>query len=880
MKKQKTINIAITITIILTTIFFAIYKILNIPPGTQDDVLRSIITAEQNLTGNNGGITSIRQTIAYFILGGYWTTLLTNILRGIPNVTLMLILSRLPAALFFIFGSITWLKTLRLLKLKNFGIIIFYLIFLPSAFFITYSHHIPLVAGYFFFGSVGIHYLIKFFASEEVKYRNLLFATLAFAISTYTHAISSFFLISFVPLFLILILLLKPQLIKKFLKSTYLDSKKNLGKYIVVIIFFILSLVPVVHGIVSSDLSIQTRQANTITYLIDYNEIDLMWEKMKDKYLSYFHPNTLVVSGDITEGKQEVNSDQFYDIKNAYYNQWVTTNISPFGFISAFVYFGIFYVIIQMFRKKDLKYILAFTLFFSYLFVIFPTNYDNPSIAKVIVPIMFIPLTVTIFLSDIVKLSKLKFLKIIILLISLLNAGYNLFYLYSDDLYTNNETAKYYVFNYDEVLDEILKTPDLSKTRIYISTTDQGTKNIFQYYLGTYGLNRMVFGDIKPDIIDPQEYNYIITRNPDNVETVLEEYGYEYSTTLYMENDNVLPIYLTRISRQEETQEDISLINITDTVCYKEPYSPIRMGEYEYVYSHQRLYPYTFSTEKCIDGQREIETFDPYTLAENVEIPNPDQKIDYTIEKVNNVGIEDSSNINLLADIDPAKVLIKVSNINSDHNVKPGTYLLSFDYNIDEFGYIDFFTMYANNLKVVPVNILPQEYDPNYTGQYTSLMYLPQNQEIVITAELQNNHFNINKDLHPVRAQLTNLQIQYVAEEDLLGLDRPEISSDVKSISLDTEMIIPGIFRINNSEVIKENTLIHINKPYNPFYKALGAKSSNYIVNGITNGLKIDGEVQGDLIIVDMSLVYGLGIFIIWSTILLIITLGLEKKKN
>ncbi len=911
--------------ILFLACFFAFFKIREIPPGTQNDVLRSELAPELYLNGLDNATTGLRQKTAYFINGGYWSYFATDVLRGSLDVPTITIIGRLPAALFFIFTTIVWYRILKIIKLSNFARIIFFLVYIPSAAYITLSHHIPLVGGYFFFSSASVLYVLRFLSSERNKYLDLFLAFFCAGLATYTHGISVFFSAAIFGSLFLSFLLFKGDIIDKKLERFGSDPLKNTIKSFLIGIAFTITLIPLFDGIIYSDQSLQIPKGNTIKYLIDQGEADKIIPKTFKKIAAYLHPNTLVFSGRITSTKSDKNI-AVPDIKNAQNNQWVTTNLSPFGVISAACYIGIIYQFFTMFTTKKSKYILVICLFFAFLVTPLFSNYDNPSIPKVLPAIMFIPLSISILSEDILSSDKKRLLQGVQLLIIIANIVYNLSYLYSYR-YKENEIGKYYIYNYPEAIHKISDYIDFKKARIYLDTANPEIKNIFSYYLSPYILNRIVIGEIRPDIIKKEEQNFIFTHRGETVES-LRNAGFSLDTTTYKTPSGLSDLILIEMADnigkeignyQWEAQSAI--------VCTSQYYYPQFKGENEALLSHYRYYPnshlYTTSDKCSSSSVKQYKLMNPgkldysngtltTTLADNffgkyLDIPSQPQTVfdkqeierDFTrfintSNKTITYSLYNSEEItgaleihteeNAAATTDTIKLTASSKYSGAAININAqdrgaGTYLVEFDYEIDSFAHFDFFinNTTADTHTGIPVTLPPQNYEKDYGEKHTTIFYLPEQNSYTMAFHLHNTHVNINQNDHPVEMDIKNLRIIKLTElnlfEDTAGFT-PQLQPAKKKEEVGESQVFPGVMKISTSA--KED-LIYINRPFSKNYKVFNNKfqkisSDNLLINGSAMAIDIKPEdpstLDNDFYIINTSVIYGIEIFILFMGML------------
>ncbi len=906
LKNVVTSQRVLSFVIFFSAVFFALFKLTSIPPGTQNDVIRSSLTAEQFLNNLDGDGTSLRQIIAYFLNGGYWTYLIGDIFRSTFNIEALTIISRLPAAIFFVSTAMVWLNILLVLNFPKKGMVLFFLIFLPSAAFITYSHHIPLVAGYFFFTSCAVYYFLRFMTAFERSFVYLGISLVCAALATYTHGISIFFGLLFYPLFIGTTMLIYPQLIRE--KFAYLKAYGQ-GTFVQlsgIIILFLLLMFPFFQGFLGSDRSLQMRDATTIKYLVENGETDIAVKKALPKIWSYVHPNTLVWSGDIVKGEQPIYSPEFFDVKNARYNQWVTTNLSPFGFIGGVALIIIPFILLGSVLKvfpDEFKVPIILTLTLALVYILLPIfpNYDNPSVAKSLPALMFIPLSISVMVQYLSHRERFVHFWLIFLTAAGMNTFYNLTYLYSER-YQSGETQKYYQYNTQKLASDIATDRPLANTRIYLSLDNGDIQNAISYYLSPYILNRMVYGKLDINSINENEHTLVITNNQEDV-NALESQGTFVRKYVYWKPDKQLDFYMIELRGSEVSKDSQArLINPSDALCRNELYHPFFTGETEYLIHQYRYFdtasssyilekcppsfPLTFQllntvafsgsgntllTSPAPDVWRTIPALTGSEAGKEVSslVKRSSTKSDVTYifsdtkdvtSEVEYHSIEPSvfngTSLSLTATRYPGKASVDITGSQTGQ----GTYLVKFDYQKDKFSYLDVYVVDMSKGLNVPASLLRQDYDPSGKQTYQTLLYVEENRMYGIGIDLHNRHLNIDKDKHLVKADISNISVVKLTSDNLFSLmtkTEPEgggtiADPAVNQISPEVVHLLPGIVKISgvaNTLAMNENSpdasgvttdsILALNQPYSNFNLAISPslEFNQPLVNGITQGI-------------------------------------------
>lgn len=911
LKQKLSSHRVLTLAVLATSIFFALYKLTTIPPGTQNDVIRSSLTAEQFLNNLDGDGTSLRQIIAYFINGGYWTYLIGDVFRSTFNFNVLTIISRLPAAIFFVSTALIWLNMLRLMKFSKTGIVLFFMIFLPSSLYITYSHHIPLVGGYFFFTSSAIYYFMRFLLSKHADIHYLCISLGCTAAATYTHGISVFFSLLFFPFFIILMFIFNSALIqhkRALLRQNTLKSLLLLtGSFLVTGTL----LFPFFQGFLGSDRSLQTRDATTIKYLIENGESRLALQKTGIKIWSYISPNTLIWSGNLVRGSQPIESPEFFDIKNAQFNQWVTTNLSPFGIITAIIFVtaplvlvGILFKIFP--ERFNVPALLFISLSATYVLLpIFP-NYDNPSVAKALPALMFIPLGITFIVQYLTNGDKHSYLWYIFLFSAGLNMIYNLGYLYSDR-YQLGETQKYYQYNTISLANDIAKAGDLHSTRLYLSTANADVQNALSYFFSSYLLDRMVYGQLDLSTIDPKEHTLVVTNDEDIVEA-LQNTGFFRTKSLYRKPSGAIDYYLVELGTESEHPISAPIVlGETYITCAHETYYPFYTGETEYLIHQHRYYPdsETIQIEDCNSDflnstnylnvkdmtyksgklqtsiapdlwgkQVETLTQDKAQLTEHTYRNVFENKVTYSFSdtkdvtdrvEYNAIGPSEyrGDSISLIASKYPGKASITLSS----EILGFGTYLIEFDYNKSKFSYLDVYVLDSKEKKNIAANLLSQDYDPTEAETYRTVFYLPAGSTYAVGLDLFNRHLNLDKDKHTVTAEIDSITITKLTSDNLLSIakqlvdsQQPEIKARFSATPTIDE-IFPGLIRILDVPERDEATTIVLNQPFSRSNVVLGTNTNVHLTlaNGISQAVQIKSanDLQAEVYIVNLGWVTG-----------------------
>lgn len=899
---KKTSYIPLFILILVLTVFFAIYKIVQIPPGIQYDQLRAVLTPEMFSKGLTEDI-SIRQFFAYYILGGYWSYSLVDYFRTNFDTTAMIISSRLPSVVFMILSSITWFEILKTLKLKKTSIIIFFLIFLPSGYFILHSHYIPLIAAYLFFTSTYILSLLKFFLTDKYRLLYLYTALFSAAIATYTHGMSLFF----IPIFTFILLIIftsKKELIKKVLK----DLKQSLLKSVISIVGILLVggvvLFPFIQGYLSTDNSLQERSSFSAISLLIEGDYKVFFIQGIERVGAYMHPANLVTGSAYIDGEQPLSMTKWYDLRNPQYNQWWITNLGPFGPITALIYFLIPWLIYKAFTKKDLKYALTLTLLLSYLILPFFPNFDNPSMAKTMPALMFLPLILTIFFEDQFIKSKGNTLKtgILITIITLLcsfNIWFNLNYLYSNQ-YQIHETNKF-EYNYEDITNYITENTDLKDLRIYFHDDFWVYNSSYEFFMSPYIMNRIVSvsstNAINQSYFNSEEDNILITKYQQDLEQLTKQ-GIKFDLIKYTYPNDQPEFYLAHIlPHKKDTKQKAFLIPKTNLVCLNETIQPRYTGEFEISHSDFKYYEkagdYLFTDNCNVADQYLSSIIDPSNITLEYKtlitsIPNkisnihqisvedipPIENITRIFREENNISYFMNGIRNYTKDLD-----ITSNNTHSTTNsyvFEPtredsasiafqipleyinGTNYIEFNLSQSKDIDIDISIINTINYKVIPITSIRETFDNNSETNYRSVFDNDLNTPIVVSivAYQKIGTTNSSPDI-----TLSDLKLIQITENNLTNLrvgNTYKYSSPQKlteAISIESKWFstfIPNSFNTGDK--------IMLTTPYNPNNIVVSnnfkrVSFENFDINGWLQGIQINQDIDDGIYIINKSLI-------------------------
>jgi hypothetical protein len=888
---ERLIEVTILIGIICSALFFAIYKILDVPAGLQYDQLRAVLTPEFFTKGITD-LPSIREIASYFILDGFIAHFLNELFRTGLSSDGMIFASRLPSAILFFQSAIVWWYLLKEFDLKPFYRIIFFAIFLPSATYVVFSHYIPLVAGYLFFTSASMYLFIRALrAKAPYVYLYLYTAIILAILSTYTHAISAFFVGIFYSVFLLLVLIFNRDVLKGVFKSIFTSKILAVVSIVTILIAATFTLYPFFEGYFHADEALTSRNSFTILYLIKNKEYDTALEAATTRMTTYLHPNTLVTGTEVTQGEQPLNTTDWFGIRNPITNQWTVNNLSPFGPITAFVY-AMFVLFLFRIFKKDLAITFSMALLFSYvLLVIFPT-YDNPSIAKTIPALMFIPLMLTLGVKEMVELLKDR--KVLVWLfigfsslLVIFNAYYNLSYLYSP-YYAEGEALKF-EHSYDEAADYIAGNTSQSKLRIALHTTQWNGATFPEFFFSPYILNRTILINetdaIRREMFDLREVNVILTEFPADVDQAktldVPIYTETYKTPAG--EDELFLIHLNpgKKSLNTDTLSATLIKNGADVICTNQPYYPFYGGEYENVHQGYRYYnkdnPAITLTDHC-DGSGEFHlypidpadvylsgtilttripddgdpTFSPDDITsdsiENVT-SNGFSDIDITFKEARNItsslnfdlvqGRELSHNSWELAASDTPAILA----FGMPTEFTPGTFFFEFTYTKPEGADLGITITDIADRQLTPLAPLDTSQRVGEDLRYSTVYSLDNSAEAVTSLVLVNTEQLLEKREHVGTVTIRNFRVVKIASEDVVTTPIHSYEGTIQNAPTEAVTLEPrlgGLVYSGKIDADPDDVLL-IQTPYSPFLSL----SKNGLTEVDSKPVRLDGYVQG-----------------------------------
>lgn len=890
-RNERLIEVSILIGILCSALFFAIYKILDIPAGLQYDQLRAVLTPEFFTKGITD-LPSIREIASYFILDGFIAHFLNELFRPGLSTDGMIFASRLPSAILFIQSALVWWFILKEFDLKPFYRILFFAIFLPSATYIVFSHYIPLVAGYLFFTSASMYLFIRALRAKAPYVYLYLYSAIILAIlSTYTHAISAFFVGIFYIVFFLLVLIFNRDTLKAFFKSIFTSKILTIFSIATIIIAGALTLYPFFEGYFHADEALTSRNSFTVLYLIKNKEYDTALDAATTRITTYLHPNTLVTGTEVTQGEQPLNTTDWFGIRNPITNQWTVTNLSPFGPITAFVY-ALFVLFLFRIFKKDLAITFAMALLLSYvLLVIFPT-YDNPSIAKTIPALMFIPLMLTLGVKEIVELLKDR--KILVWLfigfsslLVLFNIYYNLSYLYSP-YYAEGESLKF-EHSYDEAADYISENTDLSKIRIALHTTQWNGVTFPEFFFGPAILNRTILINetdaIRREMFDLREDNIILTEFPEDVDQAktlnIPIFTETYKTPAG--DDELFLIHLNpgKKTRDPETLSATLIKGGTDIICTNQPFYPVYSGEYENVHQGYRYYNKENAaltlTDFC-DGTGDFHlypidpsdvylsgnilttripadgdpTFDPNDIkAKSIEkvTTNGFTDVEITLREVQNItaslhfdvvqGREIATNSWELTASDTPAILA----FGMPTEFTPGTYYFEFTYTKPEGSDLGVTITDIADRQLTPLPPLNTSSRVGEFLRYSTVYSLDNSAEAVTSLVLVNTEQLLEKQENVGIVTISNFRVVKIADENIVTSPVRSYDGTIQNAATEALTLTPrlgGLVFSGNIDASADDVLM-IQTSYSPFLSL----SRNGLADIDSKPLVLEGYVQG-----------------------------------
>lgn len=471
MKHSKLIT---NLLLLLIGVFFSFFFISKLPAGQHYDQLRYIINPEQQISGLVDSV-SIRQIIANILLLAYPAVYVVQYLRYLDLVALIPLVPKVVTALFFLASLFVWKAILKELKFSVGSGIFFLLLLVTSGWFIIFGKFIPLLGGYLFYTSLTWYYFIRWGKSKKII--DLLMSSLFLVFTTFTHIFSVLLL----PLSLAIYLFLS---LKR--GSVKLGELLASGTVAVVAIGIITATILFLSGYASnsgiqlSDNSLSGKDTSTILYQLSLGEYSSAISSYGKRLLFYLHPGFLVAGGFLQDTQVDT-SFSFNDIKNPEFNHWQISGTGPFGFVALLIYFLPLFVKL----RKDDKSSFFWALFVPYVLGAGFANFDNPSIARFVPYLVWIPYVITLYLEEIVQegLEKKKNLLIyaLILGVMLISSFFTLKYLYSDK-YQQAEQNKFEMA-YDEVF-QLLNTHVSPFADVYFFQDERWNSHSYlEYYL-------------------------------------------------------------------------------------------------------------------------------------------------------------------------------------------------------------------------------------------------------------------------------------------------------------------------------------------------------------------------------------------------------------
>jgi len=916
---NKSLELTTLTIVIIFAAFFAFFKINEIPPGVQYDQLRAVLMPEFFLKGFTD-LPSIRQITSYFLLHGYLAYFLTDIYRTTFDTAGMIFASRLPSALLFIQSVIIWWFLLKELKISIYLRLLFFGIFIPSATFIVFSHYIPQVGGYLFLTSASIYTFIKTLnAKPPFVYIYFYLSIILAFLSTYTQVISAIFIVVFYLFFILLLLLIKRDLCISFLKS-FLSSKVTAAITIIVITgAIVITFFPLLRGYTATDQALQSRDSFTILYLFQNDEPGLALESAGRKLKAYMHPNTLVTSNDLISGLQPISGSEWYDIRNPRYNQWLITNLSPFGPLTAFIYIGIIFLLDRI-SKKDLGIILTISLFLTYLVLVIFPNYDNPSIAKTIPALMFIPLVLIFCIRELISIFKSKRVLasttvILATLLVLINAFLNISYMYSND-YALHETEKFY-YHIDDAVSYITHNTDLQNVRIAIHDHQWNNITFPQFFMSPHILNRTRIinetSAITQDMFDLNDDNIILTKFKDDIDQVASLGISSKITTFKLPNGND-ELYLIHLDTSIITADSIgeakSLTgsvsnNISNVRCTNLPYYPEYHGEFELLHHGYWYYPRDTADKVFVDNcdipvPQYIYTINPtkVSLIENMTsyIPRTAHgdilKIEDITQQFDNIStieqneeyssftlstqknIADYMNIDTIGgryhDTEWSLEVVEnpgVWTFGIPPTYSPGTFYIEFSYTQPENGDMNITIMDVETRQMTPVpSLLHADCDDDGNCQYSTIFSTRYNTHPVVSLVLVNTTQLLDKTKHKATTTISNFQLFKISSDDIINTPITNESTVSRAIPGTSKITFENPFVrlpfLQSAEIeIDKGTLLTIDAPYNPNYILFDNRYKKMdikstTINGWLQGYSVKDDYSGQVHIFNISIIY------------------------
>jgi hypothetical protein len=927
--------------VLISAIFFSFYKINDLPPGTQYDQLRAVLVPEMSMKGIIQDF-SIRQFVSYFILGGYWSALLIDTLRGSIEIESMVWISRFPSAMFFIFSTLVWWGILKEMKTSIYSKILFFIIFIPSALFITYSHYIPLVAGYLFFCSASILAYLKFINSKKYSLIYLYLAIILASLSTYTHGMSVFFMLAFYLTFNLFILINRRDIVKTKFKEIRKSWINTIAAIVAILIGLLLTFSPFVEGYLGADESIQIRNTLSITYLIEHEEYRMAIEQASERVFAYLHPANLISGSDFITGTQELSNTEWYQLRNPQYNQWWITNLGPFGLITALLFIFGPWIIYKQFTSKKEIYLLATSFFFAYILITIVPNFDNPSIAKTIPALMFIPLAF-VALSEAVQESESlkkasKFIVIGMIVLALANSLVSIRYLYSKE-YQEFEIEKF-EYNYKEAFKDINPIIDRDNSRLAFHDNLNNNYTILEFFESPYVLEKTVWitesALVSTDVFDLEEDNYLLTKYEEDI-NIINSIDTVSNSKTYTDPVNKYKLHLIQFGNnieKGELDQNASSNSLTgkriediseSTYCHNSPYRPSYNIEFESLLPGHLYNPSNklLLTKECLSKNKDIYPISPYEVKRVGDVISTYSdyksinlsKSEQSLLEENLTDLESISRVEINEDSTEVK-LDEMTNISDDIFIEKenavgdikqgwelkstdevayitfglpkesaGTYLIELQSSYPENGGVDVNIIDRKTRVQAPLESLGGLLNDN-RHQYTSLFHVEEGSEPVVSIVLVNALPLLDKEKYPSTVTISDLNIFKIADENLLQrvqigeMDQNTYEQD-KKVNITTSRIFGVILSYNYKGKLSKGEMLEINLPYSNLYSSSGLETTR--VNGYQLGFINKSGEKEEVTFYNKALILIAPLSIIMLLMYLILTIPLltdSREKN
>lgn len=475
--------------------------ITQLPPGQHYDQLRFILNPEQQLLGIVENV-SIRQIVANIILLAYPAVYVVEYLRFIGATTLLPLVPKIVSSLFFILSLFVWKNILKRLDMSIGAGWFFLFLVVLSPWYLVFGKYLPLLGGFLFYSSLCWYFFILWIQNK--KFLNLVVSSFFLVLTTFTHIFSVILL----PLSLLIFTVLS-------VKRGFLSMRQVLSGGIGSLVVLVVSIGVILYliGVQGSqeaqlaDNSLSGKDTSTILYQISQGEISSASQAYVQRLLYYLHPGFLVVGGKLVDSSSGDTSFQFSDIKNPEFNHWQISGVGPFGFVALLIYFLPIFVRIPKSHGGNFFW----ALFIPYVLGAGFSNFDNPSIARFIPFILWIPYVITLYLDTVVR-AGLEFKKNLLIYMSIvgvavISAGFTLSYLYSP-AYQEAESKKFELV-YDDVFEYINNNISAAPDVYFFQDNRWNSHSYLEYYLSPLILSKTV---LVPNSEFLEKY---LTENPD-----------------------------------------------------------------------------------------------------------------------------------------------------------------------------------------------------------------------------------------------------------------------------------------------------------------------------------------------------------------------------